>query len=111
MAATAPGTMPGANGLPPPPMASFQQPIKSQDQSRNSPGEQQFRPVDGPVNHGSRTIRPSEGNGDPSWSPDVQRKYEEFLDDEKIYTAEGTWDKFPPGSRLFVGMYPSMHGT
>jgi hypothetical protein len=37
------------------------------------------------------------------WGPDVQRKYDEFLREERAYVTEGLWDRFPPGSRLFVG--------
>jgi hypothetical protein len=33
----------------------------------------------------------------------VQKKYDEFLHDERVYVTEGLWDRFPPGSRLFVG--------
>jgi len=37
------------------------------------------------------------------WSADVERMYAEFLQDETANVAEGRWDKFPTGSRLFVG--------
>ena len=38
----------------------------------------------------------------------MEKLYEEFLHDEAIYVAEGTWDRFPQGSRLFVGKYHDM---
>lgn len=38
------------------------------------------------------------------WAPEVQKKYDEFLQDERVYVTEGLWDRFPLGSRLFVGM-------
>ncbi|RMZ74974.1 hypothetical protein DV737_g5568, partial [Chaetothyriales sp. CBS 132003] len=41
------------------------------------------------------------------WSPDTQVIYDQFLEDERKYVTEGIWDKFPPGSRLFVGNLPS----
>lgn len=37
------------------------------------------------------------------WGPDVQKKYDEFLAEERRYVTEGLWDRFPNGSRLFVG--------
>ena len=42
---------------------------------------------------------------DTPWGPEVQKKYDEFLHDERIYVTEGLWDRFPYGSRLFVGQY------
>ena len=41
------------------------------------------------------------------WTPGTQRVYDQFLDDERRYVTEGIWDKFPLGSRLFVGNLPS----
>lgn len=38
-------------------------------------------------------------------APEIQRKYDQFLHDEEAYTGEGSWDKFPQGSRLFVGEF------
>ena len=50
--------------------------------------------------------RPIKGIDDDSpWGPEVQKKYDEFLHDERIYVTEGLWDRFPMGSRLFVGQY------
>jgi len=43
-------------------------------------------------------------SGSVQWSADVERMYAEFLQDESANVAEGRWDKFPMGSRLFVGM-------
>ncbi|KAK5049343.1 hypothetical protein LTR84_004272 [Exophiala bonariae] len=40
-------------------------------------------------------------------SPVTQAKYDQFLEDERRYVTEGIWDKFPLGSRLFVGNLPS----
>ncbi|MCJ1244580.1 hypothetical protein MMC30_001778 [Trapelia coarctata] len=92
---SASGPPPGApitqSGLPPPPMATFQQqPARSGEQTQGNTHAQQNRQRD--------MI---------SWTPEVQRIYDQFLSDERVYTAEGTWDKFPPGSRLFVGNLPS----
>ena len=41
------------------------------------------------------------------WTPNTQRVYDQFLEDERHYVTEGIWDKFPTGSRLFVGNLPS----
>ncbi len=94
------------NGLPPPPVATFQQPLTKPNQAQSSPQEQQYRQRE---NYGRNSGRapnfPSEGEDEQPRRPDVERLYEEFLRDEAIYVAEGTWDRFPQGSRLFVGMF------
>jgi hypothetical protein len=41
---------------------------------------------------------------DIRWPPEIQAEYDQFLHDERNYVTEGVWDRFPPGSRLFVGM-------
>jgi hypothetical protein len=41
------------------------------------------------------------------WTPRTQAVYDSFLEDERRYVTEGIWDKFPTGSRLFVGNLPS----
>ncbi|KAI5284623.1 hypothetical protein KEM54_001188, partial [Ascosphaera aggregata] len=38
------------------------------------------------------------------WPPEIQRKYDAFLHDERVYVTEGKWDRFAPGSRLFVDL-------
>jgi hypothetical protein len=40
---------------------------------------------------------------DSRWPAEVNRLYEEFLDDERKYVTDGQWDQFPMGSRLFIG--------
>lgn len=40
---------------------------------------------------------------DIRWPPEINRKYEEFLDQERKFVTEGQWDQFPMGSRLFIG--------
>lgn len=44
---------------------------------------------------------------DRPWSPKTQAIYDQFLEDERHYVTEGIWDRFPIGSRLFVGNLPS----
>ena len=91
------------NGLPPPPLATFQQPLSKTNQSQTSPQD----PQGGQREHsGQNTARPSisqDGEDEVPRNPDVEKLYEEFLRDEAIYVAEGTWDRFPQGSRLFIG--------
>ncbi|KAA8566610.1 hypothetical protein EYC84_009155 [Monilinia fructicola] len=36
-----------------------------------------------------------------------RKKYDEFLDRERTYVTEGLWERFPKGSRLFIGNLPS----
>lgn len=95
-----PGSSSGANGLPPPPVATFQQqnPLISSEATGQT-GHKSGRGE----RHGGR---PSNYTDDEApWPPDIQRKYDEFLRDERVYVTEGLWDRFPPGSRLFVGMF------
>jgi hypothetical protein len=49
----------------------------------------------------------SEDAGEIQWGPDVQTIYDKFLADERMYVSDGLWDRFPAGSRLFIGM---IHG-
>lgn len=94
------------NGMPPPPLATFQQPITKHNQTQSSPQEQQYRQRDQyGRSQGDTLTTPTEGEGGQPRSPDIERLYEEFLRDEAIYVAEGTWDRFPQGSRLFVGSF------
>ncbi|KAK5092542.1 nuclear polyadenylated RNA-binding protein 3 [Exophiala xenobiotica] len=44
---------------------------------------------------------------DRPWSPHTQAVYDGFLESERRYVTEGIWDRFPLGSRLFVGNLPS----
>lgn len=103
IAAGAPGTSSAPNGLPPPPLATFQQSSGSVDQVPHSPSTQQFRQTEGPGKAGNGTVQSTETRDDEDWGEEIEQKFNQFLSDEKVYTAEGTWDKFPHGSRLFVG--------
>ena len=93
----------GSNGLPPPPMASFQQPKKGPEQQERSPTNQQQRGGDASARNSARSVVAGSRDDDAPWPPEIQRKFDQFLKDEEVYTKEGTWDKFPQGSRLFVG--------
>lgn len=98
--AGAPGTSTDPRGgLPPPPVASFRPPSSANPMSPSS------------YNHPNRppgSARPFDGGDeandvDARWGPDVQKKYDEFLEDERRYVTEGMWDRFPKRSRLFIG--------
>ncbi|KAL1985124.1 hypothetical protein VTN96DRAFT_8253 [Rasamsonia emersonii] len=112
---TAPGTSSGANGLPPPPGATFQQQQQQQQQSQQSP----VTPQEASTQSSQKGTRLERYNGRQSqagddeapWPPEIQKKYDEFLHDERVYVTEGHWDRFPPGSRLFVGNLPTERVT
>ena len=40
---------------------------------------------------------------DSRWPPEVNKKYEDFLEQERRFVTDGQWDQFPMGSRLFIG--------
>lgn len=97
LTAGAPGTSSGAGSLPPPPVASFQQ-------SPTAPADSQDAPATANQKNGRVDKQPPlRTNDDAPWGPEVQKKYDSFLHDERIYVTEGLWDRFPYGSRLFVG--------
>jgi nuclear polyadenylated RNA-binding protein 3 len=37
---------------------------------------------------------------------DEEEAFSQFLTDERDYVSQGQWDRFPPGSRLFIGAHP-----
>ena len=101
-----PATSRAANGLPPPPIATFQQ-VPADALTDRSPSTQAVLVrdsvldlTDSPVRRqGSQNLEDQE----QPWGPEIQKKYDQFLHDERVYVTEGVWDRFPPGSRLFVG--------
>jgi hypothetical protein len=57
---------------------------------------------------GNGQHQPPRGSGTPDdedarWPPEVNKRYEDFLDQERKFVTEGQWDQFPMGSRLFIG--------
>lgn len=98
------GAAVGANGLPPPPLATFQQPAPKPGQLQRSPLTQQARQKDASGKNTEKAAVALEGEDDEvPWDAEAERKYAQFLREEAIYVSEGLWDRFPPGSRLFVG--------
>lgn len=99
----------GANGLPPPPLATFQQPPPKLNQVQRSPVTPQSRQRDGGGKNGEKSVVPGDEDEDEvPWAQELEKKYTEFLRDEAVYVTEGLWDRFPQGSRLFVG---EMHNS
>lgn len=80
----------GQNGLPPPPSASFQQSGASY-------------PLPSPS-----LPRPLSANDDEGpFPPEVEALYQDFLSVEKRNVTDAKWEKFPDGSRLFIGNLPT----
>ena len=95
----------GANGLPPPPPASFQgsnQTPTDRVQSPSSALQDQKDDAD------KKSDKASASDEEIQWSPEVQKVYDDFLQDERKYVTEGQWDKFPANSRLFIGITHSL---
>ncbi|KAL9625609.1 MAG: hypothetical protein Q9160_000322 [Pyrenula sp. 1 TL-2023] len=101
----APGTTPG-NALPPPPSFPTYPQVPPGINTQQTPAGQVIRESDAIKTPVSRLESDGEDE-DIRWGPDVQVKYDKFLQDERIYVTEGVWDRFPPGSRLFVGNLPT----
>ena len=105
IAAGAPGTSTDPRGgLPPPPSASFRPPPPSTaspispasySQINRSSGQDQLTK--------SIESREEADDIDQRWGPEIQKIYDKFLEDERMYVTEGMWDRFPIGSRLFIG--------
>ncbi|GIZ38646.1 hypothetical protein CKM354_000205700 [Cercospora kikuchii] len=63
----------------------------------------QQQPQFTPTREQPREHSPLAGTEDIPWTPETQRKYDYFMNEERRYVNEARWDQFPPGSRLFVG--------
>ncbi|OJD18546.1 hypothetical protein AJ78_01462 [Emergomyces pasteurianus Ep9510] len=105
----APGTSSTLNGLPPPPTATFQK-LPQLSSNQIKPGVPKFPRSDRLDDEELKFLR-GEGDREEPWAPDVQKKYDEFLYNERVYVTEGLWDRFSPGSRLFVGNLPTERVT
>ncbi|ORY06022.1 hypothetical protein BCR34DRAFT_666717 [Clohesyomyces aquaticus] len=69
------------------------------NQSPTTPGYGQRHSVD------VRSATPDDE--DARWPPEINKLYEEFLEDERKFVTDGQWDQFPMGSRLFIGNLPT----
>lgn len=86
------------NGLPQTPH-SFQTPLSSTFvSSTQSPAVSNF---------GQREGSPNSDDEEVPLDPHTQRLYDQFLTFERQNVADGQWDKFAVGSRLFIGMWLS----
>ncbi|EEH37502.2 hypothetical protein PAAG_07920 [Paracoccidioides lutzii Pb01] len=106
----APGTSSSLNGLPPPSIPTFQHQFPPSSSAQTKPGIQKFQRGERLGDEGLKFLR-GDGDREEPWGPDVQKKYDEFLHYERVYVTEGMWDRFPPGSRLFVGNLPTERVT
>ncbi|KAJ5384370.1 hypothetical protein N7517_002281 [Penicillium concentricum] len=99
------GGTPAVNNLLP--TGTFPQTPSTGAESQGSLQEPSVASKKGRVDKQGRPIKLDDD--DAPWGPEVQKKYDEFLHDERIYVTEGLWDRFPVGSRLFVGQYCSLN--
>lgn len=95
-----------ANGLPPPPIATFQQTPADATRTQ-TPQSQVVQSSNLSTSESPRRRHGSQISEDPEqpWGPEIQKKYDDFLQAERAYVTEGVWDQFPPGSRLFIGTF------
>lgn len=84
-----------------PTVPPFQQTPSSAHPPAQSPITPSYRQRD------SFEPRPDSAGSQTQWSPEVEQIYAQFLRDESTNVAEGRWERFPPGSRLFVGNLPT----
>ena len=102
VASGAPGTSTDPrSGLPPPPTASFRSPQPAG--SPISPGSYQKLDQLTTQDRKSYEARLEGDDADIRWGPEVQKKYDDFIVQERVYVTEGMWDRFPVNSRLFIG--------
>jgi nuclear polyadenylated RNA-binding protein 3 len=104
VAAGAPGTSTDPrNVLPPPPSASFHPVSTGPPATMSYPQQPDHRLPAKDLSANSIETPAQADDYEMSWTPDVQKLYDEFLADERMYVSEGLWDRFPAGSRLFIG--------
>lgn len=127
--ASSEASVPGLTGAIPPPSASSSLPPRPpapQLTTQTYPNQHHLPPAPGTnksptyPNGGSPTQAPGSAAGtSPSQTPtqrhaprfpsnsapssDYQRKWDQFMVDERQYMSEAKWDRFPEGSRIFIG--------
>lgn len=87
-AAGAPGTSSETVGNLPPPPASGQ----------NASSANMTAPA-----YPSQQVAPGYSGDGGGPDPDYQRQWDQFMVDERQYMSEAKWDRFPEGSRIFIG--------
>lgn len=90
------------NGMPPPPTATFQSLTSAPIQNLQEQTTAQTHAQSGQLRPDSSQNQ-QDGDGDVVWDPSLQGAYESFVEEEKGHVDAGQWDRFPAGSRLFVG--------
>ncbi|KAA8899246.1 hypothetical protein FN846DRAFT_909679 [Sphaerosporella brunnea] len=68
--------------------------------------QQQQQPPPQPQQPASVTEEEDEEDSRP-FTVDEEEEFSQFLTDERDYVSHGQWDRFPPGSRLFIGNLPT----
>jgi nuclear polyadenylated RNA-binding protein 3 len=48
---------------------------------------------------------PPSDDEEQAFTTDEEEEYSQFLNDERDYVTQGQWDRFPSGSRLFIGAH------
>ncbi|KAG4434944.1 hypothetical protein IFR05_009585 [Cadophora sp. M221] len=109
VAAGAPGTSTDPRGgLPPPPTASFRPPPSTLSPTTQASQSGINRLSSAPGQKTQSVASQEEADElDAKWGPEVQKVYDQFLENERMYVTEGLWDRFPLNSRLFIGNLPS----
>ncbi|EEH08964.1 conserved hypothetical protein [Histoplasma capsulatum G186AR] len=102
------GTSSTSNGFPPH-IAGFQK--FSQSPGNQTKSSVPKAPRSDRLNNEEPKSSRWEGDREEPWAPEIQKKYDKFLHNERVYVTEGLWDRFSPGSRLFVGNLPTERVT
>lgn len=60
----------------------------------------------------SYSNQPATGySSDQGHDVEYQRQWDQFMADERQYMSEAKWDRFPDGSRIFIGTYSQISGN
>lgn len=105
---TSNGTEAFASGVPPPLMTAIPpQALSTWNQSAGLPSSANPESTSSGLPIIPPEVSRSTDPNERPWTPNTQGLYDQFLEAERRYVTEGIWDKFPQGSRLFVGNLPS----
>lgn len=85
---------------PPPPYANNGAPGTSQPQNHSATPSFASYPNAYPPGTTPQQATGQDGSG-------LQQTYDEFLADERRHMAEAKWERFPDGSRIFIGQLPA----
>ena len=94
------------SSLPPPPNFNHNKQSQSQSQPQPQPPQPQQAPQ--PQRQGSDAAAEDEEDEEDRlpFTVDEEEEFSRFLSDERDYVTQGQWDRFPAGSRLFIGAHP-----